>query len=92
VKCVGFSVGMNRQHEHNDFIFRIEVKIKFFLSEPCRHIGDVEVQLHLVLTSTLGGGEWSTSRPDRLKANSHIPCCSLAAPMPFPCCAMPLRV
>ena len=27
-----------------------------------------------------------------LKADSHIACCAHAAPMPFPCYAVPLRV
>ena len=27
-----------------------------------------------------------------LKADSHIACCAHAAPMPFPCHAVPLRV
>jgi len=30
-----------------------------------RRIGEVEVQLHTFLTSTLVGGEWSASRPGR---------------------------
>jgi hypothetical protein len=29
---------------------------------------------------------------DSIKANSHIPCRSHAAPTPFPCHAVPLRV
>jgi hypothetical protein len=36
--------------------------------------------------------ENESKRGVRLKADSHITCCSHAAPMPFPCYALPLRV
>jgi hypothetical protein len=33
--------------------------------------GGVDVQIQIVLTSALGGGEWSTSRPGRFTPDTH---------------------
>jgi hypothetical protein len=33
--------------------------------------GEVDVYIHIVLTSALVGGEWSTSRPGRFNPGTH---------------------
>jgi len=45
-----------------------EIKLNLSLSAPRRHTGGEEVQLHSFLTTTLDGGEWSVSQPDRFTA------------------------
>jgi hypothetical protein len=42
------------------FIFK---KLKFSLYIPCRHIGEVEVQLYSFLTSAIDGGECHAIHP-----------------------------
>lgn len=39
--------------------------VNLSLSTPGRNVEGVEVQTHLLLTSALGAGKWSTSRPGR---------------------------
>jgi hypothetical protein len=33
--------------------------------------GGVDVSIHVLVTSALGGGEWSTSRPGRFTPGTH---------------------
>jgi hypothetical protein len=40
-------------------------KVRWCCNTPWRRIGEVEVQLHALLTSALGGDEWSASHPCR---------------------------
>jgi hypothetical protein len=47
------------------FVFKWLKNVKLSLSTPWRHTGRAEVLLHLFLTSTLDGGEWSNSFPGR---------------------------
>jgi hypothetical protein len=35
--------------------------------------GEVDVQIHILLTSVFVGGEWSASRPGRLTLKERIP-------------------
>lgn len=49
------------------------LKKKFSLSMSWKHVGGVEVQLHLLLTLTLDGGGWLISHRGRLTAGKKTP-------------------
>jgi hypothetical protein len=43
---------------------KVKKKVKLSSSTPWKHIGGLEVQLHLFLRLAQDGGEWSKSRPN----------------------------
>jgi hypothetical protein len=58
-----------------EFDFCIVRLVEFSLSLITQHAvkmyGGLEVQLHVLLTSELDGGEWSASRPGRFTPSTH---------------------
>jgi hypothetical protein len=36
-----------------------------------KEYGGLDVQIHILLTSALAGGEWSASRPGRFTSRNH---------------------
>jgi hypothetical protein len=59
----------------NNFILKVKVKLSLCLSQhhAMKTYWGVELQLHAFLTSALGGGEWSDSRPGRFTPRERAP-------------------
>jgi hypothetical protein len=52
---------------------RVKIKVKFCLSQPCKHTRRAEIQLHLFLTSVLDEDGWLASRPGRFASMERAP-------------------
>jgi hypothetical protein len=62
------------KHRANLLYFPLKVKsLHLTKHHAMKTYWEVEVYLHAVLTSALGGGEWSASRPGRFTPRERVP-------------------
>jgi hypothetical protein len=70
------NVGENKENKENEVENKEKIdkslKVTSPLSTPSRHIGRIEVWLHLFLTSALCGDKWSASPSGRVYSQGKI--------------------